>query len=135
VSGSAADTVRQIEAELAACRQSLPPGRKRIRATGRLRGLIAAGLAVGLSPTVLAKLTGISRTTVKSWQGAALPDAVALLPAPRELVVTQEGRPQPRPAATGSACVRVGSSVTIELPVESLTEAVLRALIAAGGNR
>jgi transposase len=143
VPGNAADIVRQIEAEIAVCRQALPPGRKRIRATTRLRELVTTALGSGLSPAKVAKLTGLPRTTVKSWRKKGMADTSALLPAPRELVLVEAPAPPvSSPVAVSSplainanARVSVGTSVTIELPVEALTEAMLRALVAAGGGK
>ena len=149
VPGIAAGIVRQIEVEMAACRQSMPQGRRRICATSRLKGLVALALDSGLTPSQVAELTVVPRSTVKSWRNAARPgDGIGeigtltppLLP-PRELALVAAPAASPMTApmrdftrARDRATVRIGKAVTIEMSVEALTEAVLRALLAAGGD-
>lgn len=144
VPGIAADIVRQIEVELAACRRSLPPGRRRIRASPRLRELVTLALGSGLTPSRVASLTGLPRTTVKSWRKAKdMAQLQALPAAPRELSLVNAVAPIPSkdpepcsilPASHSNARVHIGTSVTIELPVAALTDSLLRALLAAGGE-
>jgi transposase len=132
VADTVADIVRRIEAEVVACRKTVPKGRKRFRATQRLLELVMAALGSGVSANRIADATGLPRTTVKSW---AKKVSVTPVPAPTQLVLV-EGAPARRAVAAsdGRVHVRIGADVSIDFPAEALTEAMLRVLLAAGGR-